>query len=99
MQCRRARVPEVDPLVQLHEIASKAGLVLADRTGTGADELAPPGPEGWTVVSGPEGGFEPAELELLAALPRLAVGPHVLRAETAPIAAVGALAARASTLL
>ena len=58
-----------------------------------ADALPAPGPEGWTVVVGPEGGLDPAELEPFPdSVPRLAVGPHVLRAETAPPAVVAALA-------
>jgi RsmE family RNA methyltransferase len=43
------------------------------------------------VMSGPEGGFDDRERDLLAAAPRLALGPHVLRAGTAPIAAAAVL--------
>jgi 16S rRNA (uracil1498-N3)-methyltransferase len=94
-QSRRARVPEIGPLLDLRDLAARPGLVVADRAGASAAALAPPGPEGWTVVVGPEGGFDPAELAVLPpGVPRLAVGPYVLRAETAPVAVVAALRGR-----
>ena len=49
---------------------------------------------GWIVVSGPEGGLDDLDLKELCAsgpVPRLRVGPHVVRAETAPLAAIAAL--------
>lgn len=45
----------------------------------------------WLILVGPEGGLEPAELEAMHGAPRLSLGPHVLRAETAPIAAVAVM--------
>jgi 16S rRNA (uracil1498-N3)-methyltransferase len=91
-QCRRARVPDVAPVADLTSLAGRPGLCVADRAGVPADALAPPGAAGFTVLVGPEGGFDPDELLALGpALPRLAVGPYVLRAETAPIAVVAAL--------
>ena len=53
--------------------------------------LPAPGPEGWTLVVGPEGGLADEELEALADAPRLALGPHVLRAETAAVAGAAVL--------
>lgn len=52
-----------------------------------------------TFASGPEGGFAPDELERLAAAGFAAVGlgPRVLRADTAPIAAVAILRAQTHT--
>jgi 16S rRNA (uracil1498-N3)-methyltransferase len=49
----------------------------------------PPGPTG--VLIGPEGGFDPAERELLSAQPfvtRISLGPRILRADTAAVAAL-----------
>ena len=48
-----------------------------------------------TLVSGPEGGFADAEVTALTALGFTAItlGPRILRAETAPLALLGALAA------
>ena len=76
---------------------TRPGLVIADRAGIAAHELRTPGPDGWTVLVGPEGGFDAEELAaFLPETPRLAVGPHVLRAETAPVAVVAALRSKSS---
>ena len=45
----------------------------------------------WTILIGPEGGFDPAERERLRALPfvtPVTLGPRILRADTAAIAAL-----------
>jgi RsmE family RNA methyltransferase len=39
------------------------------------------------VVIGPEGGLAPTEIDTLTPWARLGLGPHVLRAETAALAA------------
>jgi 16S rRNA (uracil1498-N3)-methyltransferase len=47
--------------------------------------------EPWAVLIGPEGGFDPAERERLRALPfvtPVTLGPRILRADTAAIAAL-----------
>jgi 16S rRNA (uracil1498-N3)-methyltransferase len=94
MQSRRARVPVVDGPVAPAELARVAGLVVATPDGVAAADLPdPPGGE-WIVAVGPEGGFDDEELRCFGAAPRLAVGPFVLRAETAAIAAAAALAGR-----
>ena len=49
------------------------------------------GGEGWSILIGPEGGFAPEERERLLALPfahPVSLGPKVLRADTAAIAAM-----------
>ena len=46
----------------------------------------------WIVLVGPEGGFAPRELAALSVCPRVAIGPHVLRAVTAPAAVAAAVA-------
>lgn len=46
-----------------------------------------------TIVSGPEGGLAPSELDALAALTAVGLGPRVLRAETAPVIAVALIRA------
>lgn len=52
----------------------------------------------WLVAVGPEGGLDPSELDAMRAAPRLSLGPHVLRAETAPIAAVALMIDHARSL-
>jgi 16S rRNA (uracil1498-N3)-methyltransferase len=47
---------------------------------------------GLVLAVGPEGGFDDDELRTFGGAPRLRVGPFVLRAETAAIAAAAALA-------
>lgn len=91
-QCRRAHLPEVLAPESLDRLAGHPGLVVADPGGQPAAALAPPAGGEWLVLVGPEGGFDPSERALVAAAPRLAVGPHVLRAVTAPVAAAAAIA-------
>jgi 16S rRNA (uracil1498-N3)-methyltransferase len=45
------------------------------------------------IITGPEGGFEPYEADLAAAvgIPACAMGPRILRCETAPVVALTAL--------
>jgi len=95
-QARRARPLVVEALQPLAGLAGRPGLVLADRDGEPASALPDPGADGWLVVVGPEGGLEPAERAALGDPPRLAVGPHVLRAQTAGSAVAAALAGRRS---
>jgi 16S rRNA (uracil1498-N3)-methyltransferase len=94
MQSRRSRIPVVDGPVAPAELTRFPGLVVAAVDGVPVAELAdPPGGE-WVVAVGPEGGFDDHELGAFARAPRLAVGPFVLRAETAAIAVAAALAGR-----
>jgi 16S rRNA (uracil1498-N3)-methyltransferase len=93
MQSRRATVPEVAPVAAVASLAGRPGLVVADRTGRALAQLPEPGDAGWVVLVGPEGGLAPAEVTALGDVPRLAVGPFVLRAQTAPLAVVAALIA------
>jgi 16S rRNA (uracil1498-N3)-methyltransferase len=50
-------------------------------------------PSDVTVISGPEGGLAPGELDQLTSFTPLGLGPRVLRAETAPMIAVALLRA------
>jgi len=90
-QCRRARIPEIADVADLASLVDRPGLVVADPSGDPVRALAPPArmvppADEWIVVVGPEGGLDPAELAALRAAPRVSLGPHILRAETAPIA-------------
>lgn len=91
MQCRRAWLPEIAPAAALEAVALQPGLLVADRTGVAAAMLPAAPAEGWLVLVGPEGGLSPGELARVGPAVRLAVGPYVLRAVTAPVAAAAAL--------
>jgi 16S rRNA (uracil1498-N3)-methyltransferase len=102
MQSRRARIPVVHPATDLPALVGTAevrpGLIVADRSGGAPASVTVPATAAWTVVIGPEGGFSDAEFTLMDPAPRFSVGPNVLRATTAPIAAVAVLAALAADL-
>lgn len=97
-QCGATHVPALDPLRPLGQVLAAwpadRALIWADegRAGTGAGT----GSAGWpgapaALLIGPEGGFSDAERARLAALPfvrPVALGPRILRAETAAAAAL-----------
>jgi 16S rRNA (uracil1498-N3)-methyltransferase len=93
-QCRRALLPEIGEPAPLESLAGRPGLLVADRGGWAASELAEPPDDGWVLVIGPEGGLTSSEQAALGSPPALGVGPYVLRAETAAIAGAAALAGR-----
>jgi 16S rRNA (uracil1498-N3)-methyltransferase len=98
-QCRRAVLPAVEPLVALATLAGHPGLLVAERGGSPAEGLGePPGGE-ILVVVGPEGGLADHEVQALAPWARLDLGPHILRAETAALAAATLLGARRQPLV
>lgn len=103
-QCGRTRVPELVP-VQLLAQALAAGhdgerlFVLSLREGAlpwhqAVAHLAA-GPARVRLLSGPEGGLTDAEEQaaVAAGARPVSLGPRVLRADTAPLAALAALAA------
>ncbi len=83
-QSRRCFLPEVAEPVPFAAVAALPGAVRTDRG-------APPPAGTTTVLVGPEGGWSDAERAALPAA--VGLGPHVLRAETAAIAAGTLLAA------
>ena len=99
-QSRRARLPDITAPVDIDALAARGDIVVAERGGAPSDAIAPPrgADNEWTVLVGPEGGFAPGERARLGNMPHLGLGPHVLRAETAPIAAVAILIERAGEL-
>ena len=82
MQSRQAWLPTVDPVTDFATVASLPGAAMADPGGEPVSLGRP------TVLVGPEGGWSAEEREV--GVPRVALGPAVLRAETAAVAA-GAL--------
>jgi 16S rRNA (uracil1498-N3)-methyltransferase len=93
-QCRRATVPGVEEVGALTGLAGHPGLVVAVRGGCPAARLPDPEAGEVLVVIGPEGGLAENEIEELDPWARLDLGPTVLRAETAAIAAATLVAAR-----
>jgi 16S rRNA (uracil1498-N3)-methyltransferase len=98
-QSGRAQVPEVAGAEDL--AAAIAGLPLDHGPGglrlvldpTSDAALEPGAATDITIVSGPEGGLAPDELDRLASFTPLGLGPRVLRAETAPMVAVALIRA------
>ncbi|MGF2688601.1 16S rRNA (uracil(1498)-N(3))-methyltransferase [Marinobacter sp. DUT-3] len=92
-QCGRARVPEILPVMTLaqwfeHTEDCDLRLVLHHRTEQSLDTMNKPARV--ALMIGPEGGLSPEEItaaENSGFLP-VALGPRVLRTETAPIAAM-----------
>lgn len=100
-QCGRNRVPQIHAVAALAEWARTppAGqkLLLSLRPGTQLlrhiASLPLPAPGSVTFLSGPEGGLTTSEeeLALAAGFMPVSLGPRILRAETAPLAALAAL--------
>jgi 16S rRNA (uracil1498-N3)-methyltransferase len=95
-QCGRLSVPEVRPPIALGKLFDGWG----ERRVWVALPGAPPAaqaPAGGAVLIGPEGGFSENEVRWLGNLPQavpVGLGPRILRAETAAIAALTMLQAR-----
>lgn len=102
-QCERLSVPEMRAPVDLVKALSgwdaTRPLVFLDESGGGApinQALSGLQPGPLAVLTGPEGGFDDAERALLARLPfavPVSLGPRILRAETAAIAALSVVQA------
>ncbi|MFN3954520.1 MAG: 16S rRNA (uracil(1498)-N(3))-methyltransferase [Pararhodobacter sp.] len=96
-QCGATFVPQVAELQPLARLLADwpEGRVLywADEGRAGATALPKPAAASTSaaILIGPEGGFSPAERARLAALPfvrPMALGPRILRADTAAVAAI-----------
>ncbi|VDS07375.1 Ribosomal RNA small subunit methyltransferase E [Paracoccus haematequi] len=95
-QCGGTFVPAIADLAPLPRLLdgwdASRRILWADEAMAGpADTLAglPRGP--WAILIGPEGGFSDAERARLRALPfvnRISLGPRILRADTAAVAAL-----------
>ncbi|MDF7775157.1 16S rRNA (uracil(1498)-N(3))-methyltransferase [Sphingomonas sp. AOB5] len=95
-QCGRTALPSLDEPVKLAALLrdwpADRALFFADEAGgmPAAEAMrARPGPA--AILIGPEGGFDDAEREAIRACPQavgIALGPRILRAETAAAAAV-----------
>ncbi|HEX9259498.1 MAG TPA: RsmE family RNA methyltransferase [Acidimicrobiales bacterium] len=85
MQSRRCWLPMVTDVTRFSDVASRPGAVRADQRGVG------PTLRQSVVLVGPEGGWSASECEVLSH--SVALGDHVLRAETAAITAASLLTA------
>ena len=97
-QSERLTVPELRPPERLERILAgwpaRRRLIMCDESGNGEPIAAAaahltPGPT--ALLIGPEGGFDQTELDgvrKLSFVTRVGLGPRVLRAETAAIAAI-----------
>ncbi len=97
-QSARLTVPEIIAPASLEAALGRwpaeRRILLCDESGAGApiaEALAAAVPGPWAVLIGPEGGFEPAELDGLRKRPivtAVGLGPRLLRADTAALAAL-----------
>jgi 16S rRNA (uracil1498-N3)-methyltransferase len=98
-QTGRLEVPQIIEVAKLDAILetfpANRRLLFCDEAGEAPDILtalkdAPAG-DGWSILIGPEGGFSPEERAKLRAMPNVvpaSLGPRILRADTAAIAAM-----------
>jgi len=101
-QCGRNRVPEVRDVITLQTYCARPDaallrVLLSPRGERRLAELSPSAGRNVVLAAGPEAGFSAAEEALLvrAGFVRVRLGPRVLRAETAALAALAALNALA----
>ena len=95
-QCGATFVPEVAELVSLDKLLASfppdRKLLWCDEAMVGqAPALSGDRGQAWAILIGPEGGFSADEQARLRALPNvvpLALGPRILRADTAAVAAL-----------
>jgi 16S rRNA (uracil1498-N3)-methyltransferase len=95
-QCHRAWAMEISDIRTVGDLIDfESGIgVVADADGHVLEDL--PDAAGTLLAVGPEGGFAPPEIELFDrhGWPRLRLGPHVLRTETAAVVGGAIMVAR-----
>ncbi|MGB2200138.1 MAG: 16S rRNA (uracil(1498)-N(3))-methyltransferase [Pseudooceanicola atlanticus] len=94
-QCGGTFIPEVADLARLDRVLANwpegRQLMFCDEGLAGGDTLSARTPGPWAILIGPEGGFSPAERDRLHGLDfahPVALGPRILRADTAAVAAL-----------
>jgi 16S rRNA (uracil1498-N3)-methyltransferase len=93
-QCERTALPQLEEPQKLMQLLegwpSERSLLFADEAG-GEPMAAALAPAPAAILIGPEGGFAPEERDAIRALPQakpVSLGPRILRADTAAVAAV-----------
>lgn len=93
-QCGRTRLPAIEAPVQLAQLLKQGGRQLYFADEGGGDPAASTfKPGAATILVGPEGGFTDEERAAIRAVPTavpISLGPRILRAETAALAALTA---------
>jgi len=95
-QCGGTYVPQVEPLRRLDRVLAdwpeNRHLMFCDEAEVGAGKTLDTMSSGpWAVLIGPEGGFSEAERKRLTTVPFahvVSLGPRILRADTAAVAAL-----------
>lgn len=98
-QCRRARLPEINQTLAFEAVLDYGGscdlkIVFYENESASLNsvilEAAPPHPQKILMIMGPEGGFSDREISKARTAGCLVagLGPRILRAETAAIAAI-----------
>jgi len=94
-QCGATYVPDVTEMVRLDRAVADLGerhLMFCDEALAGDRDDGLPGNGGsWAILIGPEGGFSDAERDKLRAMETayaVSLGPRILRADTAAVAAL-----------
>ncbi|WP_300037830.1 16S rRNA (uracil(1498)-N(3))-methyltransferase [uncultured Roseobacter sp.] len=94
-QCGGTFVPEVAELQKLGSVLdhwdSARRIMFCDEGAAAAARVLPDLPGPWAVLIGPEGGFSPQERDRLQSLAHahvVSLGPRILRADTAAVAAL-----------
>lgn len=92
-QSGRRRLPRLDGVADFRDwiVAAPAGTLLLDAQSEQALVALPNPGARVTLVIGPEGGLSPRERNQARGCLAVRLGPRVLRAETAPLAAIAAI--------
>ena len=95
VQSRRGLIPRVNPCIDISQIPEAAercdkAIVCYECGGAPLRSLISPQQQNIALITGSEGGFEEAEIETLkeAGVSVATLGKRILRAQTAPVAAL-----------
>jgi len=94
-QCQRSIVPQIKPAIPIKQMAAvKQGFVAHPGSSARVRDVFDPD-KPTAIVTGPEGGLAPVEVELLEqkGFMPVTLGSRILRAETAPVALLSLLTA------